>query len=1822
MSQSTSVFCHECKHSITEQGYKCVDCSNFHRKEIFYCQRCFGNPDHKELDHKLITVDYTKTTINQLINSIIQFEKPHLPSTVHAPEVFPYSDGNQTVWKRDQFSKISYLLPNEMPFKDSIPFVCDYLRMNNSLKYLADKLNLNLCSTDMIILILKYCSFDIRLFIIEQLYIFQRPIPIYFGVPCSEKFSMKYYFLMHEMLHMLLPYKDQKLPFILSFGTPSCKEKTLLLNSILKTNFDCHDKTEFNFEIASNYYHHKLIQLLLSHQYDTDRGNNNETIRNYQCHVLDLHGAHDWNEMPNFFVEFMSVIVIHLDDSDVKQIDSLAWPTVTFNQTATYFIFIHGNITDADLNEDVRPRILNRFGVNKTNVHVIRAKAINEKTVKLGVITLFKKACISTNSLFNTTKQSKQHYNMNLSTNVDTLFKSKTLLAEFYTILNTLSKDDPGLDLFPLSRIKELSEKSTLSADEEQQKKQLIQKLNDHSYDRAHSLLTKLAELAINNDNDITLFEKAILFWNTILRQQKREVQQSPISILQHLEMSKDRFLREFQERSKGYTNLNGINRLFDDSDQIETALIQIYQHSFHNQEYIEIINATSSITYPQIFQKTFSKDLENIKKFFVIGIIGEQSGGKSFLINKVFGTKIAESKFKCTTGILVTQVNVIGHETVKNIIVLDTEGLLDQTKQNDQAQIFDRKIVLAVMARSHVVMINITKNVNKTMQQIFEIVFYGLNKLHVTNKPKMIFLFRDQDPRTMGEDGQRTHVTQVMTTIEKSCTQVNFNIQQIINGFDIHEFPSPFVDLLVGEREISFFNNSFCQKALSLRLKIIDHLSVLTPFESFNEWLSLMLDLWQQISHNSNLFDYESLIHLTLEKDLETFSNRVLTEANRQMREIIDNFLNNPRNNSDGSGTLHKIEQTLTDEKQNLLNNLLEQLIDEKNRLIQKHNLGLFPESLYEITKLRIQSSLNLYKTDHYMAVTRQFQQDELQKKLLQIPESLSRKIRDTQTVCENITQFDDLFRSSSARLLNEFKNILETDYRNQSVASSFQLISDFVQQNKIDHVGVKYFYQHFKDSKLIEIIEKAVLTEQQSECTTTSLALLISQTSSTNHFGVGIFRRLASYFSSSFPIKNGVHNEQLLEQMLTFLKTEYISLRNSPYYDNNVLPISELANGCVQHIRDAIKNNHTKNQDIDNLWYTCYGIMLNIFTDEHYKYIHKKLISEFEQGISRAKEEVQQNIVNATTAEEYGQAIIKQIWTIIQNDIQKRFEDQFERFFATWEEYHPSIISENCVNQLFRSVNYPVMLKYIKDPTIYIKDWLRSEFNKKYTSTLAQTLHNLSKHLETDKKKFSRMVLAWYNAIEPLILSQSISDLTDSLTEYLSKGTYTKNNISLTEQTGGFAILSSATIRMVPASADRYRFLKSMYTTSNQPLFNDSDVSVSTKKLISSHAFNTRLFDRFYNRSKGCGIPCPYCTQICDNDNPLHSEHRTDHHLLWVFRGHRNRDTEKPDLVCCTSNEAFALEINTPADRGTYLPFTTHIERINPTWKIINKMSLLQDFLLAAYIALEEDLAEYYRFKGRADTAIRKKFLRSTVTPYCYSLLIGIDYENTSSSLNGIPSKDVSSIEKQLKLSAIACPENLHMLKNNQATKENILTRLNTIVNNMDQRATFIFYFSGHGGRTSSLESYLLTSDRQKLTARELADVISKAKTNKIIIMLDSCYSGGMGNAFRFDLNNSKHGIHLLCASHENQVAYQFSDDQNGFFTKYLIKGLKGEFSCQVNNCNECIARTQILQKADIRKITSTELILYLKHAVTKYQQFDYSAISGSEFDISFLD
>ncbi|CAF1394376.1 unnamed protein product, partial [Didymodactylos carnosus] len=1678
MDENTS--CFECRILITQRGYRCAECTQFFKKDILFCEGCFPS-FHKETKHQAIPFDHTNSSNNRIINSIIKFENSHILIPTGAPSIlFPVNDENSSVWKRSDFSEISYLSANEkLLLKDSIPFICDYLRMNNSLQNLISELHLNICSTDIIISILKYSSFDIRISIIEQLSMFQRPIPIYFGVPSNDHSSIKYYFLMHETLHALLSYSYQKTPFVLSFGSSSCRDKTILLNKILKTNFDCHNRTEFNSEKASNYYHNQLIQIILGHQYLTVSGNDHDIRHTYRYHVLDLHGFHDWNQMPNLFIQFMSVIMIHIDVLEVDKIDSFSWNMITFNRTATYIIFIHGQVLDSKVEALFHSIISKYFGPNEKNVHFVLANPIlkAENNISLlGLVNLLKQATVPSDLLFNISEKVVKEKNINLSTSISALIRSRGLLEEFRSQLNTLSSNDPALDLFPLCRLKEISEKIILSSENKQLKDELTKKRHDQAFKVAHPILIQLAERSINDENDMNLFEKSILLWNTTLWEKKQqEEKKPPLSIWQQLEMSKERFLREFQERSREYKNLNGTDCSFDDKNLMKQALIKIYRHAFEKQQYIEIINATSSTVYPEVFQEAFLPNFD-LKGFFVIGIIGEQSGGKSFAMNKIFGTKTAESKFKCTTGILATRVKVIGHEKVKNIVILDTEGLLDRTKKDAEAQIFDRKIVLQVMARSHLVLINITRNVNKTIQKILEVVLYGLNKLEITNKPKLIFLFRDQDPSTMGVAGQRGHVEGVINDINEACQNFHFDVTEFISGYDIHEFSSPFADVAVGERVISFFSHNFCLQALSLRRKIIEQLSSLKPYPSFEQWVSFTLELWKQINQNSNLFDYESLLHLTLEKDLEAFCNHILTTANDKMRDLTSNILENHLGNIyDDDQILATIRQQLAEKKNILKKTLLEtELPEKKIDLMRKYNLQLFPEALWNSTTSRIMSSIDLYETDYCMAAKRQVQQDDFQRKLHEIPKDLSRRIKEIQNVAQNTTQFENLFNNTSTILKNNFRTMLKNDYKKQAESLQYQLIENFLRQNSIDNVGEQYFRFYIGDEMLKQFVE---ITLNQHLVSTAALPIssqvvsLIqpdSLSTSLLPHGTSFWKNLLTRFSHKLQKFLGSKNSNsnvdcTLEEMLSVLNGGYRKLRNSLYYDNNLLPIPTVANDSVEYIQNRIKRNNLTNQDLKNFWITCYGIMLNLFCENHRNYIIKKLTDEFDQEIIRSKEEVRQSITNATTAEEHGEALIKQIWAIIENDIEKHFQNQLEIFFSTWNDYRPSIIAENCVNQLFRSKNYQLMWKYIKNPIEYVKDWLRTQFNDQYKSQLTKTINSLALHLKEKKKQFLRMILSWKSTIEASNIQLSNTKLNQCLIEFLTNGKYVTDDFKLEEGSGGFSSLQSKTIRTIPEDADKYHLLRAIQSTSEKIESGDNKhVTETMEKLINSEPMKDRLFEGFYNKAKGCGTPCPYCKQMCDNDNENHTEHRSSYHLLWVFTGYRGKDTKKPSLICCTSNEAFERTVQSITDNETYIPFSDHIKRFNSSWKIINLQTQLEDFQLKAYIALEEDLAQFYNFEGRADVEIRKKFLRTVVTAYCYSLLIGIDYENTPHSLDGIPTFDVSCIEKQLMGSSIAYAENICVLKNDEATKDKILDKLQNIVDNLDERSTFIFYFA----------------------------------------------------------------------------------------------------------------------------------------------------------------
>jgi hypothetical protein len=590
------------------------------------------------------------------------------------------------------------------------------------------------------------------------------------------------------------------------------------------------------------------------------------------------------------------------------------------------------------------------------------------------------------------------------------------------------------------------------------------------------------------------------------------------------------------------------------------------------------------------------------------------------------------------------------------------------------------------------------------------------------------------------------------------------------------------------------------------------------------------------------------------------------------------------------------------------------------------------------------------------------------------------------------------------------------------------------------------------------------------------------------------------------------------------------------------------------------------------------------------------------------RCKSQVEQALRQATTTEEKGAWLIRQMWTSIQNLKQATYQTDFEKTLDNWNDYRPSIISLNCVKILFESNNYTDMFQYLESPENYIKEWLKIHFNDKYEKELQQYIQRLKNELDAEKKKLDSFVKKREFEHRNAGGSFTTMNLLKSLCAYLKERDDSDSSDHLFDEL------------IIDNKMDIDILLTAIISTATNKLKSYDEPFLQLGKELMERNKET-LFDRFYLRSKGCGLTCPYCKQHCDNDDPQHVKHRCDYHLLWAFSGYRDRHTGVPSIITCSSNEAFERAIRYHGSNSVkYIVFPEHIARFNPSWNITNLKSPLQDYLVRAYIALEEDLVEKHKFPTRVPQEVRKAHYRATVTPHCYALLVGIDYTNTQNALGTIPSNNVAMLKKQLKKSSTAYDENLLTLINEAATKEAILQKLQGIISRLDSRSTFIFFFNGHGGRTNN-QSSLYCVDNQHLTSQELADVLLPSKSNRILILLDCCFSGAISSPFN-DSRQFEPGIHLLCSSQPNQVSYAFLNEETSFFTKHLLNGLKGKFQCRQNNCNECQTRRDNLKSSFIRKISCSELINYLSHSVTDIQHFSHSAINGKDFDISFLD
>ncbi len=168
----------------------------------------------------------------------------------------------------------------------------------------------------------------------------------------------------------------------------------------------------------------------------------------------------------------------------------------------------------------------------------------------------------------------------------------------------------------------------------------------------------------------------------------------------------------------------------------------------------------------------------------------------------------------------------------------------------------------------------------------------------------------------------------------------------------------------------------------------------------------------------------------------------------------------------------------------------------------------------------------------------------------------------------------------------------------------------------------------------------------------------------------------------------------------------------------------------------------------------------------------------------------------------------------------------------------------------------------------------------------------------------------------------------------------------------------------------------------------------------------------------------------------------------------------------------------------------------------------------------------------------------------------------------------------------------ENVRLLVDEQATLKNLRSAIGTwLAERAKPEDTVILYYSGHGGLGADLSGeavdgknrYLINYDADvddlyatSLPNPELALMLARIQSQKLVFFLDCCYSGGTasGNGIIKSFNPSAsvvksdvyapfagQGRVVISASRADQVSYEIPELQHGIFTYHLLRGLNGD-------------------------------------------------------------
>lgn len=159
---------------------------------------------------------------------------------------------------------------------------------------------------------------------------------------------------------------------------------------------------------------------------------------------------------------------------------------------------------------------------------------------------------------------------------------------------------------------------------------------------------------------------------------------------------------------------------------------------------------------------------------------------------------------------------------------------------------------------------------------------------------------------------------------------------------------------------------------------------------------------------------------------------------------------------------------------------------------------------------------------------------------------------------------------------------------------------------------------------------------------------------------------------------------------------------------------------------------------------------------------------------------------------------------------------------------------------------------------------------------------------------------------------------------------------------------------------------------------------------------------------------------------------------------------------------------------------------------------------------------------------------------------------------------------------------PDNVRRLLEEQATRAAILTELDALARNTNERSTVFVYFSGHGVRAAGAfghSHYLLPVDGKAgqsedlegsaVSADELAEKLRAIPAARLTLVLECCRAGELANGLLRPAGAGTAGEAppplgrswaVLAASRSDGDAYALPRRTHSSFTGHLLNGLRG--------------------------------------------------------------